>query len=122
MYKLRCYVPLYALKIVYFSLFYSYIQYSLLNRGKASKSILYKLKILQNIILRTMLFCTKLFCSKLDDMIAMKYAKFIFKFNNHMLPDSFNYYFTKLENVNKCNTKQKRRNEYFQFCISSESG
>ena len=51
----------------------------------------------------------------------MEYAKFIFKFNNHMLPDSFNCYFTKLENVHKYNTKQKQRNEYFQFCISSES-
>ena len=53
-------------------------------------------------------------------MIATEYAKF--KFNNHMLPDSFNCYFTKLENVPKYNTKQKQRNEYFQFPISSESG
>ena len=55
-------------------------------------------------------------------MIAMEYAKFIFKFNNHMLPDSFNCYFTKLENVHKYNTKQKQCNEYFQLGISSESG
>ena len=78
-----------------------------------------------------------LFCSKQDrtnslhsklkilkpkDMIAMEYAKFIIKFNNQMLPDSFNYYFTTLENVHKYNTKQKQRNEYFQFRIFSESG
>ena len=55
-------------------------------------------------------------------MIAMEYSKFIFKFRNHMLPDSFNCYFTKLENVHKCNTKQKQCNESFQFCIYSESG
>ena len=58
-YKLRYYVPLSTLKIVYFSLFHSHIQYSLLNWGRASKSILYKLKILQNKILRAMLFCSK---------------------------------------------------------------
>ena len=58
-YKLRYYVPLSALKIVYFSLFHSHLQYSLLNWGRASKSILYKLKILQNKILRAMLFCSK---------------------------------------------------------------
>ena len=131
-YKLRYYVPLSTLKIVYFSLFHSHIQYSLLNWGRASKSILYKLKILQNKILRAMLFCSKqdrtnllyfkLKILKLENMIAMEYAKFIFKFNNHMLPDSFNCYFTKLENVHKYNTKQKQRNEYFQFRISSESG
>ena len=122
-YKLRYYVPLSTLKIVYFSLFHSHIQYSLLNWGRASKSILYKLKILQNKILRAMLFCSKqdrtnllyfkLKILKLEDMIAMEYAKFIFKFNNHMLPDSFNCCFTKLENVHKYNTKQKQRNEYF---------
>ena len=41
-----------------------------------------------------------------------------------MVPDSFNYryYFTKLESVHNYNTKQKQRNEYFQFHISSESG
>ena len=119
-------------KNVYFSLFHLHIQYSLLNWGRAFKSILYKLKILQNKILRVMLFCSKqdrtnllyfkLKILKLDGMIATEYAKFIFKFNDHMLPDSFIYYFTKLKNVHKYNTKQKRRNEYFQFRISSESG
>ena len=71
---------------------------------------------------RTNLIYSKLKILQLDDMIAMEYAKFIFKLNNYMLPDSFNYYFTKLENVHKYNTKQKRRNEYFQRRISSESG
>ena len=108
--KLLYYVPLSTLKIVYFSLFHSHIQYSLLNWGRASKSVLHKTEILLNKILRAMLFCSKqdrtnLFYFKLkilkaDDMIAMEYAKFIFKFNNHMLPDSFNYYYAKLENVN----------------------
>ena len=52
----------------------------------------------------------------------MKSAKFIFKFNNHILPDSFNRYFTKFENVHKYNTKQTQRNKFFQFRISFESG
>ena len=122
-YKLRYYVPLSTFKIVYFSLFHSHIQYSLLNWGRPSKSILYKLKILQNKILRAMLFCSKqdrtnllyskLKILKLEDMIEMEYAKFIFKFNNHMLPDSFNCYFTKIENVHKYNTKQKLFNFVF---------
>ena len=55
-------------------------------------------------------------------MIEMKCAKFEHKFNIHMLSDSFNHYFTKLESVHKYNAKQKQRNEYFQFRISSESG
>ena len=33
----------------------------------------------------------------------------------HMMPDSSNHYFTKLDSVHKYNTKQKQRNEFFQF-------
>ena len=55
---------------------------------------------------RTKLLYSKLKILKLDDMIAIDYTKFIFKFNNHMLPDSFNYYFTKLDSVYKYNIKQ----------------
>ena len=57
---------------------------------------------------RTNILYFKLKILKLEDMIAMEYAKFIFKFNIHKLPDSFNCYFTKLENVHKyCTTLNK---------------
>ena len=39
-----------------------------------------------------------------------------------MLPDSFNHYFIKLNSVHKYNSKQKQRNEFFQFRIYSQSG
>jgi len=50
-------------------------------------------------------------------MISMEYAKFMLKFNNKMLPDSFDNYFIKLENVHSYNTRQKHRNEYFQSFV-----
>ena len=122
-YKLQYYVLLSTLQIVYFSLFHLHIQYSLLNWGRASKSILHKLNILENKISRAMLFCSKqsptnllyskLTILKLDNMIAMKNAKFIFKFNNHTLPNSFNPYSMKLDSVHNYNTKQKQRNNFF---------
>ena len=52
----------------------------------------------------------------------MEFAKFMFKFNNKMLPESFDCYFTKLDNIHQHNTRQKHRNEYYQFHTSSESG
>ena len=55
-------------------------------------------------------------------MIHMEFAKFMFKFNNKMLPESFYSYFTKLDNVLKHFTRQKHRNEYNQFYTTSESG
>ena len=115
-FKLGHYVPLTTLKLVYYSLFHSNIQYFLINWGRAAKSYLYNLKLLQNKILRAILFClsrspTNLLYSKLKvlklDMIDIEIAKFMFKFNNQMLPDFFNNYFAKLDNVHNYNTKQK---------------
>ena len=45
----------------------------------------------------------------------MEFAKFMFKFNNKMLPESFDCYFTKHDNIHKHNTRQKHRNEYYQL-------
>ena len=114
-FKLRHYVPLSTLKFIYYSLFYFNIQYSLLNWGRAAKSYLYNLKIFQNNILRAILFCpphsltnllySKLKVLKLDDMINTEIAKFMFKFNDQMLPDFFNNCLTKLDNVCNYNTK-----------------
>ena len=55
-YKLRHYVPLSTIQIVYYSMFHSHIQYSLINWGRAAKSHYHKLSILQNKILRSCLF------------------------------------------------------------------
>ena len=122
-YKLRYYVPLSSRKLVYFSLFHSQLQYSLLNWGRAAKSNLQKLVILQNKILRaslsrpkhhqTTLLYSEFGVLKLEDMINMEFAKFMYKFNNKMLPESFNNYFTKLDDVHKYKTRQKHRNEFF---------
>ena len=131
-YKLRYYVPLSTLKLVYYSMFQSHLQYSLLNWGRACKSNLHKLEVLQNKIIRACLFCplqyhtNLLYCRfnvlKLKDMINMEIAKFMFKFNNNMLPSSFDNYFTRLDEVHNYNTRQKMRNEYFQTYIGSENG
>ena len=113
-FKTRHFVPLSTLKLVYYSLFHSNIQYSTINWGRAAKSYLYNLKILQNKILRSILFCPsrsptnllylKLKVLKLDDMLNMEIAKFVFKFKNQLLPDFFNNY-TKLDNVHNYNIR-----------------
>ena len=59
---------------------------------------------------------------KLDDTIKMEFAKFIFKCSYNMLPNSFNNYFIKLENIQNYNTRQKSRNEYFQTSFPTETG
>lgn len=131
-YKLRHFVPLSTLKLVYYSMFHSHLQYSLLNWGRASKTHQHQLVILQNKILRACLFCPKQYPTlllyskmavlKLEDMVTMEFAKFMYKFNNQMLPNSFDNYFIKLETVHSYNTRQKQRNEYFQSYFGSELG
>ena len=131
-YILRHYVPLSTLKLLYYAMFHSHLQYSLLNWGRACKSHYHKLVILQNSILRACLFrplhhpTNSLYsdCSvlKLEDMIKMEFAKFMFKFNNNMLPTSFNNYFLKLDKVYNYNTWQKTRNVYFQSFVGLETG
>ena len=105
-FKVRHFVPLSTLKLVYYTMFHSHIQYSLLIWGRAAKGHLDKLSNVQNKILRACLFrplhfptnylyskCREL---KLEDMIKMEKAKFMFKYNNKMLPISFDNYFLKL--------------------------
>jgi len=57
--KLRHYVPLSTLKLVYHSMLHSHIQYSLFNWGKAAKTHYHKLSVLRNKILRACLFSSR---------------------------------------------------------------
>ena len=108
-FKLRHYVPLSTLKQIYYSMFHSVLQYSLINWGRASNYLLYKIKTLQNRFLRASLFRLSRFSVnalyfefgvlKLDDMIDMEYAKFLFRFTNNMLPNYFNSYFNSLDSI-----------------------
>ena len=131
-YKLRHYVPLSSLKLVYYGFFHSHLQYSLLNWGGAASSHTQKLIILQNKFIRASLFCAKekpinFLYSKfnalmLTDMIKLEFTKFMFKYNNRLLPPSFNIYFTKLDVIHRYNTRQKVTSEIFQPFITSETG
>ena len=58
----------------------------------------------------------------LTDMIKIELAKFMFKYNNRLLPPSFNNYFTKLDVIHHYNTRQKVTSEFFQPFIASEAG
>ena len=55
-YKLRYYVPLCTLRVVYFSLVQSYLQYSLINWGRAHKSTINSLEKLLDNVIRISLF------------------------------------------------------------------
>ena len=122
-YKLGYLVPTYTLKLVYYSMFNSTLQYSLINWGRACKTHLQKISVLQNKIIRACLFCPKYHPTttiyskfeilRLEDMINMEFAKFMFKYSNNMLPKSFDSYFIKLDLIHNYNTRRKSKNEFF---------
>jgi len=132
-FKFRPYVPLSTLKLIYFSIFHSVIQYSLINWNgrRASKNLIHK-KILQNrflcasLLFHTVrtpvnLLYTEFGVLKLEDVIDMEYAKFLFRFCNNMLPLYFNNHFKSLEIVHHHNTRQKNK-KYFSTLMFERNG
>ena len=43
----------------------------------------------------------------------MEFAKFMYKYENHMLPSSFDNYFIKLESILNYSTRQKSAGGFF---------
>ena len=131
-FKLRHYVPLSTCRIVYYSMFHSNILYSLINWGRAYNFLLREIELLQNKFIRACLFqprktyvnllFSKFQALKLKDMINMEFAKFMYKYENHMLPSSFDNYFIKLESIHNYGTRQKTAGGFFYRPINSEFG
>ena len=101
--KLRHYVDLKTLIAVYNSIVYSYIQYFIINWGRAYSTALQSLHILHKKILRIMTFSdfttpsTPLFfkCNtlKIPDIYTLEVAKLIHNFLSKKNPDSFTNFF-----------------------------
>ena len=88
-------------------MFHSVILYSLINWGRTTSSCLHQLEVLQNKFSSLFLprnspidcVWVKFQILKLKDMIKFEFAKFIFKFENNMLPLSLNNYFVDLNKI-----------------------
>ena len=108
---------------MYFSLVQSYLQYSLINWTRANKSTINPLEKLQIKIIRIGLFYHKktairnLFAKfhvlKLTDLYKLECAKFMYKFENGLLPISFNNYFTTSKSIHSYNTRYKAKSKFF---------
>ena len=59
---------------------------------------------------------------KLDDIIDKEHAKFLFRFNNNILPDYFKNYFVKLETIHHYHTRQKTKQDFFHTFARTEWG
>ena len=95
LYHLRSYVDKQTMKMLYYNLVYSHLQYCINSWGSASEITLYPLKIIQKRNIRIItgskyrahaepLF-QQLQCLKLNDIYKLEMAKLMYRINNNMI-------------------------------------
>ena len=95
LYHIRNYVDKQTMKMVYYSLVYSHLQYCINSWGSASEATLHPLKIIQKRSIRIItgskyrahaepLF-HQLQCLKLNDIYQLEMAKLMYRINNNMI-------------------------------------
>ena len=122
-YKLRHFVSLNTLRLLYFGLFQSKLVYGILNYGRASNYLLSSLQVLQNQYLRSSLHAKQrtpinslyrqFNVLKVIDIFKLQLAKFMFNYHNNNLPSVFQCYFKNLHQIHSYNTRQKSLQNYF---------
>ena len=122
-YKIRHFIPLETLKVLYFSLFYSFVSYGIAVWGLTHKSLLDPLIISQKKIVRIMCFeeptahteplFKKLQFLKVRDIHELQLLSFIYDCQNKIAPAHFHSYFTPCYGVHSINTRQASRGDLF---------
>ena len=78
---------------------------------------------MQNKIIRASLFChtrtlignlyVNFHVLKLSDLIKLEYVKFMYRFENNLLPVSFKKYFTNLDCIHAYDTRSKQKIRFY---------
>ena len=109
--KLRYYVPVAAMRNVYFGIVYSYLQYGATSWVNAASKFTTKIHIQENyivkILAKTPCFRKKLLpiysylsLLKFNNIFKLKILKFVFKFRSKILPSCFTEYFRQAAQIN----------------------
>ena len=125
--KLRNYVDLHTLRILYYSFIYSHLQYRISSWGRATKSVLKPLSIIQKRVLRLitktpyrtpsapLFFQLKIL--KIDDVYKLQIAKMMHHINNQNNTGTWTINNSiKLEKLHNHNT---RASSQYNFLISN---
>ena len=128
--KLRHYVDLNTLKMIYYSLAYPHLSYCITAWGGASKSLIHPLITLQNKIVRIITFSDfqahapplfhKLQLLAINDIYNRNLAILIHNFQNNKLTGSTNL--ITLDKFHKYNTRLSANNNYYQNFHKSDVG
>ena len=104
--KIRHFADMKILRLIYFSLFHSHLQYCIIDWGRAYKTVIRPAQVLQNQIVKYKTFSNRtssasnilklLKILKVSDLHQLDLEKFVYKYNDDILPSSFDNVFSKL--------------------------
>ena len=122
-YKIRHFVPYEVLKLLYYSLFHSFLSYGIAVWGFTYKSYFQKLFVLQKKIIKVMTFnkqtahSTPIFATiqllKIDDIRQLQLLTFVYDCLNKLAPTYFHHYFVKCSQVHSYSTRLASRGDLF---------
>ena len=113
-----------TLCVIYYSLIYSRIQYGIVTRGTANKTVLQDLNVKLNNIVRTITYSSK-YCPvtclykllnflKLDNIYRLELAKFMYQLHHKKFKTAPNDCFVDITNIHSHNTRTKQDFVYFK--------
>ena len=122
-YKIRHLVPYEILKMLYYSLFYSFVSYRIAVWGFTYKSHIQKLSLLQKKIIKVMAFkkqtehSSPIFSTlellKIEDIRQLQLLSFVFDCLNKIAPVYFHDYFVQCSQLHNFNTRLASRGDLF---------
>ena len=129
-YKLREYLSTNELKMTYFSLVYSHLQYAIGAWGSATKTSLHRLNTIHNKIIKTISWSSfrchvtpvyrQLNLLKLEDIHQLEIAKLMHNFHSNRMPNTFDRLFTAVNCVHTHETRSST--SYFCHPVCSQYG
>ena len=127
--KIRHFADIKILHLICFSLFHSHLQYYIIDWGRAYKTVIQPVQVLQNRILKYKSFSKKassannifklLIILKVSDLYQLK---FMYKYNANILPSSFDNFFSKLPCIRDHDTRQQVSGNFYHKCLRTNYG
>ena len=127
-YRLLNFVDTATLKLLYYSMIYSRVQYGIILWETATYTRQKEIVLRLNNIVRIMTWSRKfdhvsvlykkLKLLKLEEIYKLELSKFMYQLNCNMTPKVFEKNFVKLESVHSYSTRQKTKNYYFLIRVN----
>ena len=126
------FVDIKILHLIYFSLFHSHLQYCIFDWGRAYKTVIWPMQVLQNRIVKYMTFSNRTPSAsnifklhknlKVSDLYQLNLEKFMHKYNVDILPSSFDNFFSKLYNMHDHGTRQQVSGHFHHKRVRTDYG